>query len=403
MTAVVPNGMAPAPVPAAPGTASGAFPDGVPSPELAGLLAEMARYLEDDPPALSLPPRAFLSPELYELERRRVFGRSWVLVAHVDDVSKPGDYLALTVAEEPVVVVRGSDGVLRGLSPVCRHRLMPVVAPGSGTTDAFTCPYHLWRYGLDGALVEAAYMDGNPAFDPASCRLPAFSVEEWNGFVFVNLDPVAAPLAPHMRQAGRDLECYPLGQMVQVATWVHQWGVNWKLAAQNVYENYHVTGLHGNTIAQITPPGADTDVRVDSPWVTCLRTPLNAPLEASAVDLPEDVKRYMYHWAVFPYGSLQAFADAIIWLSVIPTAVDRTEVRGGVLLPAELVAGADREALRRNALLTPDIVNADDKQALEAVQAVLGSRHAERGHLSPKEPGVQVFYRNLAAALLARH
>ncbi|MEU6934754.1 Rieske (2Fe-2S) protein [Streptomyces sp. NPDC046374] len=149
---------------------------------------------------MSLPPAAFTSPGLWERERESVFGRSWVPVAHVDEPAEPGAYVALSVAGETVVVVRGEDGVLRGLSTVCRHRLMPVVEEGSGRTDVFTCPYHLWRYGLDGRLVGATHMKRNPAFDPRACRLPRFAVAEWRGFAFVNLNASAEPLVPQLRR-----------------------------------------------------------------------------------------------------------------------------------------------------------------------------------------------------------
>lgn len=169
---------------------------GAPSGEVAALLDELRRYL-DLAPQLSLPPRAFTSPELYELERTRIFGRSWVLIAHRDDFA-PNSYVSVDVAGEQVVVTRDADGVLHGMSPICRHRMMPLVEPGAaGSAESFTCPYHLWRYGLDGRLIGATHMRKNPDFDPKSCRLPAFAVEEWHGFVYVNLDAAAAPSPPN--------------------------------------------------------------------------------------------------------------------------------------------------------------------------------------------------------------
>ncbi|WP_308271576.1 aromatic ring-hydroxylating dioxygenase subunit alpha [Kitasatospora sp. SUK 42] len=368
--------------------------------DIGDITAELERYLGPDAEDLSLPPAAFTSPELWEVERQLVFGRSWVLVAHVDELAETGSYVSLSVAGEPVVVVRGQDGALNGLSPVCRHRLMPVVEEGTGRTDVFTCPYHLWRYALDGRLVGATHMKRNPAFDPAACRLPAFAVEEWQGFVFVNLDASAEPLGPHLRRIGEDLVNYRLPELTQVAGWTEEWHCNWKIAVENAHENYHVMGFHPETLQPTTPGSARTTVRADSPWADSMRVRYAEPLEPVVLDLTEEERAHLYGFFVFPSGSLAASGDMVIWLSLLPTSIDRTLVRGGVLMPSALLDGQDREAVRKEAEAYAARINGEDRHGLEAVQRGAASRFAERGHLSPKEPGVLLFYRSLARALL---
>ncbi|GAA2728809.1 aromatic ring-hydroxylating dioxygenase subunit alpha [Streptomyces nogalater] len=373
------------------------------SPETADLLAELGGYLVPDPPALSLPPRAFASGELYELEREKVFGRSWLLVAHTDQLAAPGAYVALTVAGEPVVITRGDDGALHAMSPICRHRMMPVVEPGTGRTDRFTCPYHLWRYGLDGRLIGATFMRRNEAFDPAGCRLPQFAVEEWHGFVFVNLDPAAEALAPHLARIESDLVNYRLDDMVLAGEWAEEWHCNWKIAVENAHENYHVMGFHPETLEPSTPGRSDTDLRDDTPWALRFRIPFTEPQQPSLLSLTEDEKAHLYDFFVFPTGSLAAAGEAVIWLSMLPLSLDRTQVRGGMLVPAARVKDlgeAERKEMRQGIESYSAMVNAEDRRGLEAVQRSVGSRFAARGHLSPKEPAVVSFYRNLARALL---
>lgn len=364
------------------------------------IVAELERYTGPDAAELSLPPTAFTSPKLWEIERERVFGRSWILVAHADELAETGSYVALSVAGEPVVVVRDESGTLRGLSPVCRHRLMPVVEEGAGRTDVFTCPYHLWRYGLDGRLVGATHMKRNPAFDPSACRLPRFAVEEWRGFVFVNLDTSVEPLGPHLRRIDEDLTNYRLSELTQVAGWTEEWHCNWKIAVENAHENYHVMGFHPETLQPTTPGGAETRVRADSPWADSMRVRYSAPLEPVGLDLTEEERSHLYGFFVFPSGSLAASGDMVIWLSLIPSAIDRTLVRGGVLMPTAMIEGQDREAVRKEAEAYAALINGEDRRGLEEVQRGAVSRFAERGHLSPKEPGVLLFYRGLARALL---
>ncbi|GGQ47132.1 diguanylate cyclase [Streptomyces griseorubens] len=373
------------------------------SPEASELLAEIGGYLTEDPPALSLPPRAFACDELYELERHKVFGRSWVLVAHTDQLSTPGDYVSLTIADELVLVTRGKDGGLHAMSPICRHRMMPVVDTGAGHTDRFTCPYHLWRYGLDGKLIGATYMRRNEAFDPAACRLPAFAVEEWHGFVFVNLDDTVEALAPHLSRIENDLVNYRLDEMVLVGEWVEEWHCNWKIAVENAHENYHVMGFHPETLEPSTPGRSDTDLRDDTPWALRFRIRLTEPQQPTVLLLDDDEKAHLYDFFVFPTGSLAAAGETLIWLSMIPLSIDRTQVRGGMLVPGAQVQGmseAELKEMREGVESYAAIINAEDRRGLEAVQRSVGSRFAARGHLSPKEPAVISFYQNLARALL---
>ena len=142
----------------------------------------------DDPArARGLPGVAYRDPDILEAERRRVLHAGWLPVARLDALKSSGDYACADAAGEPVIALRGADGAVRVLSSVCRHRGLPV-ASGCGRVQALTCPYHLWRYGLDGRLLSAPGMKGSEVFDPASHSLPEFRAETWGGFVFVNID-----------------------------------------------------------------------------------------------------------------------------------------------------------------------------------------------------------------------
>ncbi|MFI6390179.1 SRPBCC family protein [Nonomuraea sp. NPDC050547] len=363
------------------------------------ILAELRRYLDEDPPAISLPPRAYTSPEMWELEKERIFSRAWMHVAHVDQLAEAGDYVSLSIAGEAVVVTRGKDGALHAMSPVCRHRLMPLVGPGAGRAQSFTCPYHLWNYGLDGRLRGAPHMGGNPDFDPKNCRLPGFAVEEWNGLVYVNLDAAAEPIGPHLDLATPEFGNYRIGDLVQVVSFTEEWQANWKLALENGHENYHVIGLHRQTLEPFMPGGGDIYVKQYSPWALHARVPFVEPIEPEALKLGEVEKAHAMFLLSFPTGGLAGLGDQIVWLSFIPQSIDTLQVRGGMLMPPELVASVDPEALARAQQAFTTMVNDEDKTGLEAVQRGVTSRFAERGHLSPKEAGVIAFYKNLARAL----
>lgn len=143
--------------------------------------------------ASTLPSRFYFDADVLENENRTVFARTWQLAGNAAQVREAGQYLTTTIADEPLLIVRGNDGVLRVMSNVCRHRAGPI-ARGEGKRPVLQCGYHGWTYSLDGRLAVTPEFDDVQDFDKASCVLPQFRVEEWNELLFVNLDPRAESL-----------------------------------------------------------------------------------------------------------------------------------------------------------------------------------------------------------------
>src|SRR5579872_2868660 len=110
--------------------------------------------------ASTLPARWYVDPQFLELEKEKVFWRTWQPVGLVNQVTQPRDFFACDVAGEPLVIARDGTGILRALSNVCRHRASTIAA-GHGNCDVLRCPYHGWTYALDGRLL------GQPEFDGA--------------------------------------------------------------------------------------------------------------------------------------------------------------------------------------------------------------------------------------------
>ena len=111
----------------------------------------------------------------------------------VDQLRRPGQFVTAEIAGEPLVVVRGGDNQLRAFYNVCRHHAAAVVTEEQGTATILRCPYHGWSYGLDGSLKGTPEFEGVCGFDRAQNGLVPVRVETWEQFVFVNLDPKAAP------------------------------------------------------------------------------------------------------------------------------------------------------------------------------------------------------------------
>src|SRR5262245_14678153 len=135
----------------------------------------------------TLPWSWYTDPAVLQLERERIFRRSWQYVGHPGDVPEPGSFAATSVVAVPVVLVRDRDGTLRAFLNVCRHR-GSIVCEGSGRRETLQCPYHAWTYGLDGRVV-AAPRSAKEGIDTEELGLVQLQLETWGPLIFVNPDP----------------------------------------------------------------------------------------------------------------------------------------------------------------------------------------------------------------------
>lgn len=123
----------------------------------AGGLAETLRATGHAGQPRMLPRECFTLPAFFDFEREAIFARSWICVGRADQIPEPGDVMPAKVADEPLIIVRGEDGIIRALSAVCQHRGSRYPCEG-GKVRGFRCPLHFWSYDLEGRLVAAARM-----------------------------------------------------------------------------------------------------------------------------------------------------------------------------------------------------------------------------------------------------
>lgn len=353
---------------------------------------DLARTAAPLDSAWTLPPAAYTDPAVFELERERIFARSWMAVAREDRIPEPGDYLTLTLAGQPLVVVRGRDGRVRVLSSVCLHRAAKV-AEGSGNRTHFTCPYHAWSYGLDGVLLRAPLMEGTRAFTPGECRLPELRSETWGGFVLANLDPDAEPFAPQITDFTAMFAAYRLEEWrcVDVLEYESPW--NWKILVENFMEAYHHIGIHPETFE---PRFHAQDSRVPDatgPWSV-----LHMPAASTAIDenhglpridgLDEDQQRDLYANLVLPCLMIGMQADICAWYQLLPDTHDHFRLRIHVLVPPATAALAELEAVREGLRASVDAIHQEDIRANNLVWAGLNAPLTRQGRLSPLEKSI---------------
>jgi phenylpropionate dioxygenase-like ring-hydroxylating dioxygenase large terminal subunit len=198
----------------------------------------------------ALPASWYTSQEMYELERRAIFSRKWMLVTHKLRLLEPGDWLRYDVAGFEFILCRDREGKLNGFHNVCRHRAFPIVTEQQGHNSIFACKYHGWSYGLNGKLAKAPGYQELEGFDKAKNGLLPIHVHvDKNGFIWVNLDGGAKPeIAWDDDFAGIDahprLEAYRFEDYKFDHAWEMEGDYNWKILADNYNECYHCATAH---------------------------------------------------------------------------------------------------------------------------------------------------------------
>jgi phenylpropionate dioxygenase-like ring-hydroxylating dioxygenase large terminal subunit len=218
-------------------------------PEVGAVLDMIPSDTGNESAAQMLPRWCYTSVAFFEFERKAVFARNWVCVGRTDQLTDPGDCLSVSVADEPLIVTRTTAGEIRAMAAVCRHRGHVLTCDAELPGGLLRCPLHYWTYDLEGRLVGAPRMgDMLPALRD-TVRLPPVRVELWHGFIFVNLDDEAAPLAPSLAKVESCWRGYPEGEMVTVppvvATSPLPW--NWKIQLENFTDAYHPEFVHTGT------------------------------------------------------------------------------------------------------------------------------------------------------------
>ena len=274
--------------------------------------------------AHTLPARSYYDPEVYAREKDAIFYRSWWLAGHTSRLAAPGSYLTTRIHEQNVFVIRGRDGELRAFYNVCQHRGHELLE-GAGKTAVITCPYHAWCYGLDGKLRNARNTDELADFDPADFALPAVRLEVFCGFVFVNLDPEAAPLA----ELAGDLESEMRGYVPELDSLTfaqrdhYDIAANWKVVIDNFLECYHCDPAHRDFVDLVDMPSYRSKCHglYSSHISTELRT-----ASSSAYRLPEGADFGYAGWYFWPNLTFWALPGEASFgtLQMIPAGPERT-------------------------------------------------------------------------------
>ncbi|MFT4198397.1 MAG: aromatic ring-hydroxylating dioxygenase subunit alpha [Pseudoxanthomonas sp.] len=353
--------------------------------------------------AESLPPLCYTDRDFYRFETEAVFNHEWLCVGRESWLPRPGDYYTTAIVGEPIVVVRDRTGELRAMSAVCQHRAM-LVAEGRGNTRSFTCPYHHWVYGLDGALRGAPAMERTCGFHKEGVRLPQFRLETWQGFIFINFDPDAAPLAPRLAGLEPVLAHYDIahaeGPPPEIGT---RYPFSWKVMFENNNDGYHANRLHRGEFHDYVPSDLawfPDDLPADTAGYYRLNgtlhpdasfNPTQKALMPVFPQLTGEERNRMAFANLPPTLSLVLTSDAVIYLILRADGPESHLLDLGILFaPGAL---QDPEFDRKMELIMERAlqINAQDVHVDELVQVGLRSRFAPRGRYSWQEGAQRQF------------
>lgn len=336
--------------------------------------------------ASTLPSRFYTDAAVLEEENRRLFERTWQLAGRIEQVREPGQYFTTTIGNEPVLVVRGADGVLRAMSNVCRHRAGPI-ARGEGRRPVLQCGYHGWTYALDGRLAVTPEFDGVQEFDRAGCRLPQFQTGVWNELVFVHLDPRAESLTDFLGTLLADMprHDYTGFRLAHRKTW--ELACNWKVYVDNYLEGYHIPIVHPGLFRELDYPSYRTETkRTYSIQIAPTKRPERIRTEGG-----DDEVRYFW---IFPNLMLNVYPDNFSTNLILPLGHGRT-----VTIFDWYFKDAPQQVVDDTVQFS-DEIQIEDIDICEAVQRGLQSSSYDTGRYSPKrENGVHHFHLLYAEAM----
>jgi choline monooxygenase len=353
--------------------------------------------------AHTLASRFYTDPAILDIEKTRIFLRTWQLVGtlnhacgEVDGVKRtiadPESFFTADVAGEPIIVVRDKQGVLRAFSNVCRHRAGPI-ALGSGCKNVLRCQYHGWTYTLDGRLIGTPDVEGVEFFDRSTMGMVPLRVEVWEQFIFVNFDLQAEPLASYFGKIPAQVHGFQFEGLQFAERRDYVINCNWKVYVDNYLEGYHIPVVHPSLHQEIDYG----EYRVEPHRYWSLQHAPLRPVPANAADgsrkyVPvEDGEQAQYYW-LFPNVMLNVYQGQMQTNVVLPRGHARCEVVFewySAAPPADPAADPHWTKL----VAFSDEIQDEDIEICVQVQKNLRSRAYDRGRYSAaREVGVHHFH-----------
>lgn len=352
----------------------------------ARLRDELLRFRTDAPleKARTPPSSWYVEPAVYALELQRVFSPSWCIAARAEQLEQPGSFVCLHHAGQPIVVIRGGDGVLRAFYNVCSHHATEVVS-GAGRCNQLVCPYHGWTYDIDGTLRKAPEMGAIQGVSREQLSLRSVPVATLGPLVFVCLqDPPPRSIEDDFGGVQELLAPTGWEQLTFVTRRTWQIACNWKVFIDNYLDGgYHIAHLHKGLADELELGTYETTVHGRYSVQTSESVAQGDRFTGTAV----------YAW-LYPNVMINRYGSWMDTNWVVPDGPASTIVHIDWY-----VADPDRPSLDEE-LSRSGSVQDEDVAICESVQRGLASRAYDRGYYAVgREVAAHAFHRLLAIDL----
>lgn len=214
-----------------------------------------------------IPSKRYYDAEFFELEREKLWPHVWQMACRLEEIPEVGDYVEYRLLDKSVIVVNTRNGV-KAFNNACRHRGVQLIddnGRGNCKTKGFICPFHGWRWNMEG---ENTFVFGKQIFSEdvlaqAEINLVPCRVETWGGCAFINFDDDAPGLLESLGPVAQKLDDRNADKLRMEWWYGTVLPTNWKLAMEAFMEGYHVMRthpqLHAHMIPEINPYGQDIE------------------------------------------------------------------------------------------------------------------------------------------------
>ena len=347
---------------------------------------------------------------IFAAELDEIFLSMWVCAGHQDAIAAPGSFMTREIGGECALIVRDEAGQLGAFYNVCRHRGTRLIDEAEGgALDCIRCPYHAWAYGLDGELIAAPLMDAVAGFKKSDYPLVPIRLESWEGFLFVNFDDEAQPLA-HQMADFPDVSRFGMSEMRRGARELYDIAANWKLVCQNYNECYHCPTNHPqlNPISHFSSGGSSFEgegfcggpMRLNEGCTTMTLNGKTNRLPIAGLE-PEDLE-LVHYFNLYPAFLLALHPDYVLTHTIWPVDACHSRIVCEWLFPPEAVERDDFDP--SDAVEFWHMTNEQDWQICERAQKGVRSRGYRPGRYHSLEETTYFFdnwyLRRMAPVLL---